>query len=913
MKLRQEVWVFLGVVLILGWLLWGRLSKDPAPRTRTRADALEMLRTAVPDIAITQPGDGDERRVARALFEPPTDTRPLAPLGFEEPPREPLAALAPPPLPGPRARHFAPHLTRVAARIETPDLFAGAGAAPGFGGVDVVDSIGVPATAEGAGTLVGMASAGLGAADRSVLEEGYRRLHDWIELVPGRPLFGRIANADRFALRQPSHADTPIRFEELDPATGAPRYPGQKPIEFERARIAAFGLADTPDNRLEIEFRALDGNIGPANLATALDLAERCLDAAFEVPRALAIAKTLLEQSAAQMPDEPAPLLGLARRHELAFEIERALALYDELASRFAHRADVHLARARLEARLLLDEEAEASFRLALARDTGYRPRLALGEFLISRGRTAAALELLEPAVRSAPQGADERDERLALRLALGAALAAEGRLADAFDQHLVAWRGSPDSQRALAGMVALAPFAPQAAAAVTLPGWLRGESDEEAPTLGFELLLASGARAQREGNPAAARDAFQRALDADPLRAAHALVHLCALADTHGYPDEALAFAERALEADPSNPWALFQRARLVLERGDLDGAEADLARALAIEADFADALAWRGEVDWRRANFADAELYLERAVGLVPERADWIELRALCLVQLGAFLDAADAAADALAIAPDRFAARAVAAWCVYRLEGAPQAIVRFGELEDSLRALPEDAPPRVYTRAQLARLDEHRRKVAWSDAFERSTLANQWTQEDASGPLVRLEDGALVVGGTFTRAGDARVWREYPAEEFQSLELDLFVEPTSAARVGVFAGRESGRAGPRQIQAQVAIARNRDGATQTRVVRGSTGADEWLDSPSAEFPAGRWVRVRIERSGEGAEAILAVALDGIPVLEGVRVPGLGRATTPLRIGVFAEGDTGRPVTFLVDNVEVVRRLAP
>lgn len=901
MKLRQEVWVFLAVAVLLGWLFWSGMGSGVASRTRSRATTMELERIGAPSADVARPAADEQRRIQRTLFEPPSDTRPLPPLRFQEPPRGALLTLAAPPYPGPRARHFAPHLWRAPVAVEPTGLFDEAEAE--FADVEDLEPEVVASGSE-------MPTPG--PAERAALEEGYRRVFDWIELQPGRPIFGRIVNGDRYGLREVNRAAEAVRFEEMVPATGRSRYPGQGPVAFERERVLAFGFADTLENRLELAFRALDGNVSASNYADALAVAADCLDAAFEVPRALELAESLYNQCSAEQPDELEPRLGLARRHELAFELDRAMAEYEALATRFQHRAPLHVARAQLEARLLLDEAAEASFRAALERDSGYAPRLAFGQFLLSRGRTEEAAAVLEVAVRNAPQGPDAREARLDLRLALATALAAEGRLAEAFDQHVLALRGAPESGAALAGALALERFRAEGADTFERPAWLAGGADAGAPSLGFELLLATGAWFEAEGDAVAARDAYLRALDADPLRTPAPLRRLAQLAVDNGYEDQALGFLERALEADPYDAWSLYQRARLGLDRGDPDGAARDLAAALAVEADFADALALLGELAWRRADFQNGDLYLERALSLAPERADLLELRALCLVQIDAFLDARDLAEAALAAEPERFAARAVSAWCAYRVEGPEEALVRLGELEDSLRATSEDDARRSYTAAQIARVDEHRRMVAWRDEFERSTLANQWTQEDNVGPLVSLEDGQVLIEGAFSRAGETRLWREYPAEEFVSVELDLFFESSGSARVGVFLGRESARSGPRQIQAQVAIARNRDGATQARIVRGSTGADEWLDLSAAEFPADRWVRVRIERSGEGSDSSVGVALDGIPVLERVRVPGMGRASTPLRVGVFAEGDTGRPVRLLVDNVEVVRRLA-
>ena len=74
---------------------------------------------------------------------------------------------------------------------------------------------------------------------------------------------------------------------------------------------------------------------------------------------------------------------------------------------------------------------------------------------------------------------------------------------------------------------------------------------------------------------------------------------------------------------------------------------------------------------------------------------------------------------------------------------------------------------------------------------------------------------------------------------------------------------------------------------------------------------FPLGKTVRLKIARSGEGSDTSMTLFLDGIPVVENVKTPGLGQAKTPMLVGFFVEGDNGRAVEARLDNVSVVTRL--
>jgi hypothetical protein len=104
---------------------------------------------------------------------------------------------------------------------------------------------------------------------------------------------------------------------------------------------------------------------------------------------------------------------------------------------------------------------------------------------------------------------------------------------------------------------------------------------------------------------------------------------------------------------------------------------------------------------------------------------------------------------------------------------------------------------------------------------------------------------------------------------------------------------------------------VSRHDEGGVQLRFVRSGTAPD--VRDMRQPFPTGRWVRVKLERRGESTEATITLYLDGIPLIEDHPAPALGQARSPLRVGLFVEGDTGREVLVRMDNVSVVTRFAP
>jgi tetratricopeptide (TPR) repeat protein len=910
MRLRQEPLVFLLAALGLGLMSW-RLFTDGAAGLRglgRAAEREEPQSYAAPDTAGALPDPTFQPPLARAVFAPPSDTAPLPPLTLVEPPRARMPALLPPTEPGPAPRAYGKLLRRPLAPVELPELFAEEEPAVG----DELPGQEPPST-PGRALVPGREDAdddpfaGESAEQRAARIQGYKRRYDWVARGPGELWFGRIENEDRYGLEiETARASEPLLFVRLDPESGREFYGTIQapPIAVERSAISSFGFADTIANGIELRARRIGSELTRGSFDQALQLAGYCVSRRLEAPRALALAEDLFRRCAAFDPQDPLPRLGLARCLEAAFRFEEAFGEYQDLLRTFAHRQEVHVRLAELEERFLLFEQAESRLRAALAMDQGsWVGRSGLGRFLAHRGRHAEALEHLRKADAAAPQDPDLLRVRVALRTDLADALLALGELSEAQAKYRSALAADPTHQRARAGLLATEIYGSSAGGS-EVPAGLEGGGD------GSELVLARGIAALVRGEHEAARDLLLVAAAGDPLRQHLAYAALSFLAELTGDLEQALVFAGQALERDPTYAYALYQRGRLLGLQDDYEGARAALLAALEQELDFEDALVSLGEMAFRLGRFEDAERYLERAVALEDGRAEVHALRGLNALRLSAVPAARVSFERALELAPFDPTASAGLAWCLY-LEGeAEEALIQIANIDERRRSEPEQDPWRVWSRAQIARLQDHLQKEEWRDGFERKRLGNGWTPRgEDHGPVVALVDGAVELAGLFAKSGEVLVQRELPAGRFVSFEADVWVEPgKDNVRVGLFLRRERPTRDRSEVIAEASVARHKEGGVQVRLV--SSGQPVKTIDMQQAFPTGRWVRVKLERVGESSESLLTLFLDGIPLLEGLKLPALGQTTTPVLFGLLVEGETGREALARLDNVSVVQR---
>lgn len=917
MAVRQEQIVFAGACLLAGFLVWKNSDGgSDASRRRTPSNAAELDEYPAPPVDRLGVAEGTDGRLQNALFSPPRDTRDLDPLVFVPPPRPSLIALAPPPVDLDPALygqflHARPGDVEDAFSSPLDDL-----------GQALADFDEVAAQSA---DLSALGLQELSLAQRMELIESYKQVYDYVRLGEGAELqFGRVQNDDPWGLLFGERTLEPVEFVVFDPETGTPRLPGAPPIELTRDRVTELGFAATPTNELELAYRALPAEPTPGTADAMLALADRCLELRHEAPRAFDLARELYAKIAAFRPDDVLPGIGLARCLELELDLVAAIEAYDGLCERFGHRPEPWIGRARLEAGLMLYEQAEKSLRQAARVDkSGWRSGGALGRFLLDRDRPAEALVLLAQANQNAPQATEDRDLRTALRRDYARALLGSGQVNEARGVLAQALRAAPEDQELAALALAAERFG---ASGLQVPDDL-DEFAEDGGVLGFDLLVAGAHRDASRGDWLDAGDALRAAIEVDPLRTAEALRLLSWISEASGSSVQAALYADAALAADPTHPWTLYQRARLALAEGDTESADANLRAALTLESEFEDALALIAEMFFQEEDHVSAERFLERALvladrrvqrvgdggeGDATQRADLLSLRGLNAIELQRFADARTHFERALSIDRQDFLARAGLAWCEYRLDATEEARVQLRNLDDSLRVEADNDPRRVWAREQLARIEEHLAKDIWSDNFEYTKIGNDWKREEVVGPVARLEGGVLFLEGIFRTSGQARFYREYNSAEFVALEADVWVGSQSTSRSGLFVARENRRSAGDEVQALLSIARARDGVAQIRLLQPGRKDDGWNDLSQEDFPfpTDAWMRLRIEREGEGSDTVVNLYMDGIPVAEGVPMAGIGRGNTSLKLGVFVEGESGRVADVRMDNVDVTRR---
>ncbi|MCE9593071.1 MAG: tetratricopeptide repeat protein [Planctomycetes bacterium] len=900
MNVRKEQVVFAVTVLVVGAFVATAASETALRRpSSAAAKAVELVDRPAPDVAYSLPVKRELAAFDRDLFSQPRDTRPLPPLDLEAPPVAPLAGLFPPPLPGPAPAHFGALLRTQAAPTRVDGLFV----AEGEGGAATTDDEDGGAVAELTAAAKNVAKK-LSPDEVAAQIESWKRLYDWIRINEGRPLFGYIRNEDRFGLHLATNE--PVLFIEVDPESGREKFPGQPPSKFERARVLEFALAASFDNQIQIRRRELGKSISSGQYTMVLAFADECVRRRGEARRALEVAEEMYKLAQTQSADDPAPRLGLARCYEAGFDFDHAFEVYQSLLDGgFAHRPEVHARLAELEARFRLFDSAETRLREAerLARGDG-AVAWTFGRFLMDRGRFAEALERLKNAYKFEPTGED-KSVRAAIRYDLGRAYCALGELTQARDLFEKSLQADASFARARAGLSAVDLLLKKPTSAITI----------ERDRASFEELYDHALADLAAKKWTAARDGLLLAADADPLRAQVAWSALSWLCEITGYPEEALRWIEDAWAADPTDAWICWQRGRLLAEREDLDGARDMYQSALDLDLDFVDALVALGDLSARRGEREAADKYFERALMLEPSRAEVHALRGWNLLFSGDVRGAQDAFKKGTEYARGDASCGLGLAWCTYRTGAVESTLQQFADVEDGRRSAPEDDPLRIYARRQISRISDHATKVIWTDRFERRMLRNDWVTEEAAGPTVALVDGQLVLRGNFTENGATRVWKPWQPTLFYAIDLDVSIANESKTRVGVFLAKERPiRAGGVQTLGKIAVARHMEGGLQVLTLDRTDNQENWTDVPPvggvAWWPTDKPVHIHIERVGEGSDAKGRITVDGITVAEGFRMTALAATNQDLRVGVFAEGATGRPVRVEIDNVEVVYR---
>ncbi|MFT5197882.1 MAG: tetratricopeptide (TPR) repeat protein [Planctomycetota bacterium] len=946
MKVNQHQIVFVCVVLFLGWWVWLDTSQSTPRRQRAGASAPDLVSYSAPDLGVLEGKPVDPDSLVRDLFSPPRDTQPLAKLGFEMPPVEPLRVLAPPGSAGPDTHAMAPFLRRVPIATFIPGLFAESGAdllsgdmnsalAGQVGEADLeelkqvaednltrameilstVDSPDAKRAMSQIRSMVEGSGLELDLPEMSAGERiaSYRAQYDWIQMPTQR--FGRIANEDRFRLNR--RASEALLFVEIDPETGKEVFAGQAPIPYERERLVAFGFAETSANSLRLDRVALGDEIRPSNQTRALELAARCLAIRDEADDALEMAEELCQSVIALEKGEHLEgRLLLAQIYEARFDFEQAFGVYKSLQEQSAYSVQpgVWVAAGNLYHKLGMREDAQGSYLRALELDrSNAHAHHLLGKLLLDLGESKEALLHLKQAEQFEPRGVQGKQARLAIRLNHGRALLAMGQGAQATQAFQRALNLDPSAPQARAGLLQAARLMPAAERSQALEAAGGGASDVilEAD---FDLSLVRGLLAIELQSWAGARRQLELAGQVDPFRSHLSLGALAFLAEQTGHADRAMAFLDQAIEVYPPFAWAHYTRARILMAQDDLTGAQEALRSALELELDFPDALVAMAVLERQRSEFEAAGRYLERALQREPNNAAWWTLVGFNYYDQRRFDEGRDAFLKALELDGASAAAGLGEAWWHYAAGDSEEAITRMGEWVEKRRSFGESDAIVVYAGVQSERIVDHDSKEVWSDNFERrpGRIGNGWSVKEGVGPLVELRDGAVSIKGMFTGSGRTRIYNELSADSFLSMEAKVTIGPEHrGSQAGLFLARErTGHSGDVVVQAEVTFHRTADGGYQYRIVRQGEGGTDPTDIPGPRLEIGETAQWTIAKVGQGSEAVIRMYVNGEPVVEFLPLPTLGSSTQVLRFGLFVEGQTNRAADVTMDDVRVVRR---
>jgi tetratricopeptide (TPR) repeat protein len=894
MKVNREQGLFLLTLAFLGWLSQGFFDDSGNLRVGTAKGRDLPARPAL-DPARSAVGKGGYALEGRSPFAPPRDTRPLPPLPLDPPPLDAPPVLAPPGSPSTATKRFGQFY-----RIAYAPMPEAAPADPNLnGGAPPEDP---PASAPADPPV----------EDRRARAEGLKKQYDWIRAGLGYD-FGYIVNPDRYRLRETARAAEPLRFVPYDPAKNrqisselqVSRDRGGQPLEF--------GFADTLANRIEQRFVELRYTSG--GIPDLLEFAEWCLDKGIEESKAFERAEHVYREVIRLDPGDPAGSLGLGRLLERAFRLEQAWAHYQEMAQGpFKQRAMPRVRLGVLAARLGLPERAEQEFREAIRLESSVpEAHEAYGEFLLAQARVEEALPECEAALRLEPSAAPARAR---IRCLLGRARLAAGDPEGgmrAFDQALEAVSGD---RAALAGKAACAYALGDFSAATESA--TRGISAGAATP---QLYLARGLARMRAGFglPAGEGIPLLREAEADlrassqldPLRTGPGLAALGFLLDMTGRSEEALDALDRAHEADPTDPYTLYLRGRLLRRRGEIDAAKESLSQALEVELDFPDALAERGMVAVSEERMDDAHRFLVRTASLSPKEPFFRILLGMGALLRGDIRAAEEHLGEAIKLDRDSGTARNGLGVCAYARGDTTGALKQFAEVKDRFKNRP-DSPHVRYATETFDRINEHKDKVEQTDDFERNELRRGWIEEPEAGLVIKIVNGKVKIEGTATREGEARVYREIDARDFVSFEATLEVGGENQAQFcGLFVSAESAGGGKVVVNFRVDLARTRDGEVQYRITTNPReGPQAKPAPPGISWKTGTPVRISIERAGSAEDPRLRITLDGEPVYDNTLREFRG-VTGKYKLGVFGQMEgAGRTADISMDDVRLVYR---
>lgn len=893
MALRKEQVLALLSLLVLVWV-WFTLGGDPG---QARISDPKWLTYEPPAVRAVPLVEGTAGRPARLDWcTEPRETRPLPPRDLAFPSVPPLSLCAVPLDPG-LDLALAARLLESGAAVE---------------GV-VVQTAAEPAAAAGDPPAVPQAGPGDAAARRALLEKTYDQV--FVGALPN-PLFGwvEVDGVEPWQIESITNFENHVvRLREFN----ASKNKVDRNHVFDANhvdKVREVRLARTLRNEVMREVHRVPMDAGHLDERGKLIawLLGKAREAAWVYDHAWQQAQIYAQLSGGDLDGLRWQLRVLQARGDLGAQhalLEGITGPLRETAFRYEG-----LGMVKWQLGLYGDAEADLRKALELGR-TDPRPAGTLIELLLELGRSRETQPLVQRCEQHANLVLDAGD-----RVRLVRAIVA-GRLA------------LGDTEAARAALALLPPDRPQpylagciAYAAGNLPLALDsfrlavGGNDSGLAQLGQAATLARQAQWQ------AAYDLFAAVADQFPLWRHRACTGQAFVLLRTGQSDAAVTMAERALEANPLDPYAHYLRARGLRLQGQLGAAGEAVRAALRLRDDFVPAVAEMAALQAQRSNLGSAEevagalvqsmRYAERAVALAGNPpVEFLLQLGLARFAAGYPREAAEAfacARDATNQEGDRQLARGALAVIDYsrgQVDEALAVLQRFTEL-------PKDQAMRRWAEATIAAIEDHAEKEVLEDRFERAELGAIWAAErDGScGPV--LDGRRLFLRGKLSRTGEVSVERTgaiKKAKNFLAVGIEMQLGAGQTRGAG-FAGLriESSRGSSGQPDTQVVVGIRED-RPHLRVID-NREEPRLVDLAIPGFdPRGRHaLEIRLVPRGDAQSRLFALQVSwGGAVVHEQELKGLSGSTGgELRTVLFASGNRGTDLDVAFDDYRLERR---
>lgn len=760
MSMNREQGLFLGVLVLSGTMIYmwfdDAYVKQPLPRPR---EIKVPVAAAVADVAFPAASEPRYDGKQRDFFAQPKDWNELPPLTLDPPPLPEIGSAGPLLVPAPAPAFQS--LFRLPPRLNVTKVDAAAG----DGAVAEDETPSETATPDKA-----TADA---AADASRLKR-----FDWIVMKGERRAWGRVLTPDKLKLLDDDAM--PIEFETIEQKTGKVFARGSIKRELLAGPFGqGFGFADTAVNRAQLrEYRAVKDKSSAAQYLAA---ARECLAWREEDPKAvLAIVDRIIEKSIAIDPGAVEAWELKAQVRELAHDTEGEFAVLD--AAKAAGVADPRLKarHARLLRKLGLLSSAEQLLEEATKENLLDASSLReLGQIRLARGDSKGALEAYDKAQRAGNVTPEMRQQ---LRVDAATAALFQGDVQTAYTQADQAVKATP--------AIAAAPVARGTAQ------WLLGKRDQAMGDYKAALdidprhrdaVFDAGLAAGIAGDLVTAEARLTEANELDPLRGFEVECSRGIFAELTGDLESAAEHFKAALELHPDHPFGLYRYGRLMRRTENLDGAAAQLSRALLEIGEMSDVLNELGYVALLSDNYEDAVEYLSESLRREPKQTAVRVLLATALARLNRIPEAR-AEYETAASGTDDATALAGIAFCAYREGDADLAVERFA----AAKAAAGDPNTEIakYSGSNQDRIDIHRSKTQWVDVFDREQIKNDWTVLESFGPTVGIERGVVTLSGS-QRPGNAdertELRRDADGKTFVLFEAEMKSAATNAAVYG------------------------------------------------------------------------------------------------------------------------------